>query len=109
MNPDISGTVDTTCSRNHLIGTGSSGGLTNGLSGNRGGVASPGPGAFSSSGGPAQTIPLLAGSSAIAHGDVTVCATATDRVTVFRTRPHPHRATDPLARSRILPPRIPRG
>ncbi len=52
----------------NLIGTGGSGGLTNGVNGNQVGVADPGLGTLASNGGPTQTIALLAGSPAINAG-----------------------------------------
>ncbi len=55
-------------SQHNLIGTGGSGGLVNGQNGNLVGIASPGLGALGFSGGPEQTIPLLAGSPAIDAG-----------------------------------------
>jgi hypothetical protein len=76
--PDIGGNanVDTTNSRNNLIGTGGSGGLVNGVNGNQVGVANPGLGPLGDNGGPTQTIPLLTGSPAIAHGNPAACAAA---------------------------------
>ncbi len=62
---DISGTV--TGSHN-LIGTGGSGGLSNGTNGNIVGVANPGLATLGSYGGPTQTMPLLPGSPAIGKG-----------------------------------------
>ncbi len=55
-----------------LIGTGGSGGLTNGLSGNIVGVANPGLGPLASNGGPAETMALLPGSPAIDSASVMV-------------------------------------
>ena len=59
--PQISGS-------NNLIGTGGSGGLVNGVSGNQVGVANPGLGSLANNGGPTQTMALLAGSPAIHAG-----------------------------------------
>src|SRR4030095_237334 len=64
---DISGTIDAASSFN-LIGTGGSGGLTNGVNNNKVGVASPGLGALASNGGPTMTHALLATSPAIETG-----------------------------------------
>ena len=52
----------------NLVGTGGSGGLTNGVDGNQVGVASPEIGALAENGGPTQTIALLPGSPAIDAG-----------------------------------------
>src|SRR5207244_1169013 len=71
--------VNSTSSYN-LIGTGGSGGLSNGVKGNQVGVANPGLGALANNGGPTQTIALLAGSSAIDKGSNTfVSAGTTDQ------------------------------
>jgi hypothetical protein len=64
---DITGTVDASSSFN-LIGTGGSGGLTNGVNNNQVGVASPGLGSLADNGGKTQTHALLAGSPAIESG-----------------------------------------
>jgi hypothetical protein len=64
---DIEGTLDASSS-NNLIGTGGSGGLVNGNNNNQVGVSNPGLGTLASNGGPTQTVELLAGSPAIAHG-----------------------------------------
>ncbi len=63
---DIAGTVVAASSYN-LVGTGGSGGLTNGVNGNLVGVANPGlaPG-LGNNGGPTETIPLVGTSPAIA-------------------------------------------
>jgi hypothetical protein len=67
-------------SANNLIGTGGSGGLTNGVDGNQVGVADPGLGPLASNGGPTQTMALLAGSPAIEKGSVALdSAQATDQ------------------------------
>ncbi|MGO9918990.1 MAG: beta strand repeat-containing protein, partial [Isosphaeraceae bacterium] len=66
---DIGGNGVNSNSFENLIGTGGSGGLTNGSSGNQVGVANPGLGAgLANNGGPTQTIALLAGSPAIVPG-----------------------------------------
>jgi hypothetical protein len=66
---DIAGTVDPSSAYN-LIGTGGSGGLSNGDNGNLVGVANPGldPRGLENNGGPTQTIALLPGSPAIGAG-----------------------------------------
>ncbi len=64
---DVEGTVTSTSAFN-LIGTGGSGGLTNGSNGNQVGVSNPGLGTLSSNGGPTQTVLPLPGSPAIGHG-----------------------------------------
>ena len=64
---DIDGTVSSTSAYN-LIGTGGSGGLTNGTNGNQVGVANPLLGSPGNYGGPTETIPLLPGSPAIDAG-----------------------------------------
>src|SRR5208337_428619 len=61
------GTVSASSAYN-LIGTGGSGGLTNGVNGNQVGVANPGLGPLVSYGGPTETIALLSGSPAIDKG-----------------------------------------
>ena len=82
------GTVNTTNSDNNLIGTGGSGGLTNGVNGNLVGVTSPGLGTLASNGGPTQTMALLPGSPAIDAGDVSN-APATDQPRVLPAMPSP--------------------
>jgi hypothetical protein len=74
-NSDIDGTVSGSY---NLIGTGGSGGLETGASGNKIGVASPGLSPLANHGGPTQTIDLLAGSPAIAGG-ITVTGITTDQ------------------------------
>ncbi len=64
---DIAGKVSNKSTWN-LIGTGGSGGLTNGAGHNQVGVASPGLGTLGGNGGPTETIALLAGSPAIGKG-----------------------------------------
>ncbi len=64
-NTDISGTVS---GSHNLIGTGGSGGLSDGTDGNIVGVANPGLAPLGSYGGPTQTMPLSPGSPAIAAG-----------------------------------------
>ncbi len=66
---DIAGSASVSGS-NNLIGTGGSGGLTNGSNGNQVGIANPGldPNGLQWNGGPTQTIALVAGSPAIDAG-----------------------------------------
>ncbi len=64
---DISGTMGAASSFN-LIGTGGSGGLTNGVNGNQVGVADAGLGPLANNGGPTMTHALLATSPAIEAG-----------------------------------------
>ncbi len=64
---DVANLLDP-ASQNNLIGTGGSGGLSNGKNGNQVGLANPGLGPLGWYGGPTQTIPLLAGSAAIGAG-----------------------------------------
>ena len=73
---DVAGTVSSSSASN-LIGTGGSGGLTNGSNGNWVGVADPGLGALASNGGPTQTIALLPGSPAINTGNATLAVDLT--------------------------------
>ncbi len=77
---DIGGTV--TGSYN-LIGSGGSGGLVNGTSGNIVGAANPGLGALGENGGRTPTIPLLFGSPAIGAG-TPILGITTDQRGVFR-------------------------
>ncbi len=66
---DIAGGPVSSASAYNLIGTGGSGGLTNGINGNLVGVADPGlTTELANNGGPTQTIALLPGSPAIDHG-----------------------------------------
>ncbi|MFI5457310.1 MAG: beta strand repeat-containing protein [Isosphaerales bacterium] len=70
---DITGGPVSSASAYNLIGTGGSGGLTNGRNGNLVGVADPGlPAELANNGGPTQTIALLAGSPAIGMGGSTI-------------------------------------
>ena len=64
---DIDGTV-ASASVYNLIGTGGSGGLTDGVNGNQVGVVNPGLGTLANNGGPTQTIALLPGSPANDEG-----------------------------------------
>ncbi|HKI17600.1 MAG TPA: dockerin type I repeat-containing protein, partial [Isosphaeraceae bacterium] len=64
---DVAGTLAST-SQFNLIGTGGSGGLTDGVNGNKVGVADPGLGTLAKNGGPTQTMALLPGSPAIDAG-----------------------------------------
>jgi predicted outer membrane repeat protein len=74
--PDFN--IDPACAFN-LIGTGGSAGLVNGVNNNQVGVTNAGLGALANNGGPMQTIALLPGSPAIAHGsNAYVSAGATD-------------------------------
>jgi hypothetical protein len=66
---DITGNAVNSASSNNLIGTGGSGGLTNGSNGNQVGVADPGLGLLNNNGGPTKTHPLLAGSPALNAGN----------------------------------------
>jgi hypothetical protein len=70
---DIAGTVASASAFN-LIGTGGSGGLTNGVNHNQVGVAKPGldPNGLQNNGGPTQTIAVLPGSPAIGKGSATI-------------------------------------
>jgi len=68
---DITGGPVSLASAYNLIGTGGSGGLTNGTHGNLVGVADPGLSfGLANAGGPTQTIALLPGSPAIGAGSV---------------------------------------
>jgi predicted outer membrane repeat protein len=82
---DISGTVSPSSASN-LIGTGGSGGLTNGTNGNQVGVAEPGLGTLASNGGPTQTIALLPGSPAIDKGSNTLAVDANGQPLVYDQR-----------------------
>ena len=64
---DIAGAVALASAYN-LIGTGGSGGLTNGVNGNQVGVVNPGLGTLANNGGPTETIALLTTSPAIDAG-----------------------------------------
>ncbi len=82
---DIAGTVAAASAFN-LIGTGGSGGLSNGVNGNQVDVANPGLGTLADNGGPTQTIALLttspaidAGSNALAVDPSTGLPLATDQ------------------------------
>jgi hypothetical protein len=65
---NISGAVNASSSFN-LIGTGGSGGLTNGVNNNQVGVSNPGLGLLADNGGPTLTHALLSGSPAIDAGN----------------------------------------
>jgi hypothetical protein len=65
---DIGGGLLSSASAYNLIGTGGSGGLTNGINGNQVGVANPGLARLANNGGPTQTIGLLPGSPGINVG-----------------------------------------
>jgi hypothetical protein len=79
---DIAGTLDSSLgpdqshSSNNLIGTGGSGGLTNGANANFVGVADPKLAPLSNYGGPTPTIALLASSPALNHGSNALAAAA---------------------------------
>ena len=68
---DIAGSVSGSSSFN-LIGTGGSGGLSNGVNNNQVGVSNPLLGALASNGGPTQSIALLSSSPAIGGGSSTI-------------------------------------
>ena len=74
---DIAGSGSVSGS-NNLIGTGGSGGLTNGSNGNQVGVANPGldPNGLQWNGGPTQTIALVASSLAINAGSTALAVDA---------------------------------
>ncbi len=76
---DIGQHIGTAAGSNNLIGTGGSGGLTNGTQGNQVGVANPGLGTLGNYGGSTQTIPLLPGSPALAMGTAINGLTADQR------------------------------
>jgi hypothetical protein len=65
---DIGGGNVDSSSASNLIGTGGSGGLIDGVNGNKVGVSNPGLGALANNGGPTQTIALATGSPAIDAG-----------------------------------------
>jgi fibronectin-binding autotransporter adhesin len=75
-NSDVGGAVSGTFT---LIGTGGSGGLTNGIAGNLVGVANPVLGTLGNYGGPTETIPLLPGSPAIDAGTSAGASTTDQR------------------------------
>jgi hypothetical protein len=75
---DVAGTV-AAASAYDLIGTGGSGGLTNGVNGNQIGVANPGLGTLADNGGPTQTVALLSGSPAIDAGNNAHVVSQTDQ------------------------------
>ncbi len=64
---DVTGTLDSTSAFN-LVGTGGSGGLTNGVNNNQVGVSDPVLGSLANNGGPTQTHAPLPGSPAINTG-----------------------------------------
>jgi len=72
---DIAGAVSS-ASADNLIGTGGSGGLTNGTKHNLVGVVNPRLGTLADNGGPTQTIALLPGSPAINAGSNALAADA---------------------------------
>jgi hypothetical protein len=75
---DIGGTVDPGSSYN-LIGTGGSGGLSDGVNHNLVGVSNPGLGPLADNGGPTQTCALLPGSPASGNGDPNLLGTSDQR------------------------------
>ena len=75
---DIAVTKNVSGSYN-LIGTGGSGGLTNGVNGNIVDVSNPGVGSLGSYGGPTQTMALLPGSPAIGKATATSAVTTDQR------------------------------
>jgi parallel beta-helix repeat protein len=82
---DIAGSV---AGSNNLIGTGGSGGLTNGVDGNLVGVADPLLAPLGPYGGPTETIALLPGSPAIGAGTA-ISGITTDQRGVARPTDHP--------------------
>jgi predicted outer membrane repeat protein len=75
---DILGTVDPSSSFN-LIGTGGSGGLSNGINHNLVGVSNPGLASLADNGGPTGTIALLSSSPALGAGDPALLGTTDQR------------------------------
>jgi hypothetical protein len=76
---DVTGTLDTANSWNNLVGTGGSGGLIDGVQGNRVGVINPRLAPLGNYGGPTQTMALLPGSPALNAGSNAFAAGATDQ------------------------------
>jgi hypothetical protein len=76
---DISGGLDAPNSWNNLIGTGGSGGLINGVQGNRVGVRDPRLAPLGDYGGPTRTMALLPGSPGINAGSNAFAAGETDQ------------------------------
>jgi hypothetical protein len=68
---DIAGAVAST-SQYNLVGTGGSGGLSDGVNHNHVGVGNPGLGTLADNGGPIQTVALLPGSPALDAGSSTL-------------------------------------
>jgi hypothetical protein len=91
---DISGNVDTGSSYN-LIGTGGSGGLSDGVNHNQVGVANPGLASLADNGGPTLTMNVLPSSPAFGTGDPAL-ATGMDQRGANRTTPTSIGAVDPL-------------
>lgn len=81
---DLSGTLHATSSYN-LIGTGGSGGLSNGTNGNQTGVSDPGLGALADNGGSTQTHALLIDSKALDAGSNALALGSTDQRGFTRT------------------------
>jgi hypothetical protein len=72
LSDDIFGSVNVARSRFNLIGTAGSGGLIDGVNGNKVGVADPELAPLGDYGGPTQTMALLSGSPAIGAGDASL-------------------------------------
>jgi hypothetical protein len=81
---DIVGTLDPNSSYN-LIGTGGSGGLTDGVNHNLVGVSDPGLGSLADNGGPTQTCALLSSSPANGNGDPSLLGSTDQRDVVRAT------------------------
>jgi hypothetical protein len=81
---DVVGTLDPNSSYN-LIGTGGSGGLSDGVNNNLVGVSDPGLGSLADNGGPTQTCALLPGSPASGAGDPSQLGTTDQRGVVRAT------------------------
>jgi hypothetical protein len=70
----------------NLIGTGGSGGLSDGVNHNQVGVGNPGLGFLAANGGPTQTCALLAGSPASGTGDPSLLGSTDQRGVVRALR-----------------------
>src|SRR6185436_12187304 len=93
---DINGPMVPT-SNNNLIGTGGSGGLTNGVNNNQVGVVDARLGVLANNGGPTQTHALLSGSVALDAGDNTVTGVPLSLTTDQRGTGFPRKADGPDA------------
>jgi hypothetical protein len=82
---DINGRASSS-SANNLIGTGGSGGLTDGMNQNLVGVSDPGLGPLADNGGPTQTVALLAGSPAVDAGSVALAVDPAGQALPFDQR-----------------------